>query len=340
MSLTRPGSDQIAVLGRYAGVALVLAGLALAFKMLDQPAYSLRSQAPWGFVATAEWAITLGALVLATAYVLGPEHQRPAWAPAVGAFAVAGALALALKAGTDNNFYLYRSEAGFWGFLDAMTNSMPLALLLLLPLQRQDRPIGGPSRWGIYAGAAIVAVSLALGVHAVVESRDSSLWQFLSTVTSPVGLGLLLLIASLAPDVPDGLRKAGVIAAAAAVTIAGFAYAIHFADAIPLHQGWIFLQNVTGKVALALLILASAGLLRQRQAWLAAAAVIVATLAHALWLSTLEDITFDAWAFLYVAQSGLAYAALIALCAAITDRHRAEAPASGAVDYVSASLPA
>lgn len=333
MRFTRPGDDQIAAFGSYAGVALLVIGPLLAVRTLDQPAPSFTGGHFWAFVSTAYLPIVMGLLVLATSALLTGERRRPEWTLSLGVAALVGAVALAFKAASAPVFW-GGIEDGVWGFLRAATWMMAFPVLLLLPLSSRARPLGGPSVWGVQAGLALVVIAIALGLHQAREEPLSSVWTFVGAALHPAGLGVLLILTALPGYVTDQTRRSTAIVVASVIVVAGLGHAFDFVDQFPNDHELFFLSDVTGWVSLALLILAATGLLRLQTALLGALAVAVATLVHAAWLATLGDLNFDLWAFLYVAQSGLAYAALIVLCAALSDRHRAEAQPS---EFVSAS---
>ena len=49
---------------------------------------------------------------------------------------------------------------------------------------------------GRFFGMLIVGISMAVGIKVALDARDDQFWNFLVTITTPMGIGFLIIVAS------------------------------------------------------------------------------------------------------------------------------------------------
>ena len=246
-------------------------------------------------MAVAQSYVTASALVIVTAAVFVPEAGRPGWAPLLAVVSMIAAVAFGIYEALDSD--------RIWSLAEVLSAALPLPLLLLVGQMSRERPLGGPSRWGFRAGAALAAASLLLGIHTSVESGGSWFWDFLELSCWP-------------EEVSANRRQPVALIAASAVAASGLAFGVHLADIFPIGGLWIFLSQVSARLALALLLVTVAGIARPGVAYGGAVLIVAGTVSSSLWWAT-SDWTahFDGWLFLLTATVQFAYVALIILSA-------------------------
>ncbi len=83
MSGLRLRDEQVAAIGRYVGVALILTGLAVAINDFGDRGSSFAGGRFWAFLWPIHLTVIMGSLLLATAALLS-QKRRPDWAVPVG----------------------------------------------------------------------------------------------------------------------------------------------------------------------------------------------------------------------------------------------------------------
>ena len=316
MTGLRLTNDRVAATASVIGIATILAGIVLAVRGLGQPAPAFIGGHFWGFLWQVHFAVVLGALVLATSQLL-TTRRRPAWALVLGVAGLGAALALAVRA-ADLPVVWGRGEDGVWGALNSLVVGTLFALFLLLPLRSRDRPLGGPSLFGVGAGFVLMGAAIAVGLHQADRPFFSPFWTFVEAAIRPLGFGALLVLTSLPFRTSPSLLWSAALASATIVFVGGLGGTIEAVSHLPNHGGWIFLGNVTARTSVALLILAAMGVLRFQAALAAGLAVSVATVAYAVWFASFASSGFEVWLFFFITTGGLAMAVLIVMCSAIS----------------------
>jgi hypothetical protein len=212
-----------------------------------------------------------------------------------------------------------RGEDGFWGALYALVSIAPFALLLALPSRDRARPLGGPSTWGVAAGAAMLLAAIGVGVRAAGQDPFSGFWSFINAALTPFVLGSLLVLTSLPLDVPMRFLRRIAVAVAAIVLVAGTAYVIDFVSRFDLEGvEWFLISNVSAQVALALLILAAIGAARIQFVLPVALLAGLAATAYSIRLMTAGDVEFNLVIFVHIVLNGLVMPMLAVLCTAVS----------------------
>lgn len=49
---------------------------------------------------------------------------------------------------------------------------------------------------GRFFGILIVGLAMAVGIKVALDARDDQFWNFLATITTPMGIGFLIIVAS------------------------------------------------------------------------------------------------------------------------------------------------
>lgn len=309
--------EQLAWAGRVIGVALMLAGFAAALDSLDRTPSSFTGGSIWGFLTPVHISVMAGCLLLTKAALLDGERRRPDWASGVAVLGLLVAVAFAFKA-ADARVIWGRGEEGVWGSLYTLASMTPFAMFLALPSGDLGRPLGGPSAWGMAAGAAVILVAIGIGVHTAKQDPFGSFWPFVNAGLTPAAFGVLLVLTSSPLKTSKRDLRLSAIAVAGVVLVAGIGYAVDFADRFDFQDlEWFLISSVSARVALALFILAALGAARVQLVLPIAVLAAVATTANSVRLMTAGDVEFDLVIFVYIALNGIVIPMLAVLCAAI-----------------------
>ena len=207
----------------------------------------------------------IGFLVLvATEAMLGdtPYSKAVVLGRVAGAAVVIAALALGIKVAVD------AGGDQFWVFLAIVTTPMGIGFLVLVATEAMlgDTPYSKAVVLGRVAGAAVVIAALALGIKVAVDAGGDQFWVFLGRVTTPIGIGFLVLVAAEAM-LGDTEHSSTVVlgrVAGAVVVIAALAYGIKFAGDAGGDQFWMFLETATIPMGIGFLVLVLAEAMKRR----------------------------------------------------------------------------
>ena len=164
-------------------------------------------------------------------------------------------------------YFVTNSDIALWSFLVPATFPMAVALFLLA----KAGDMGGGARahrlwpYGFLAGIMVVVAGIASGVFAASEANNAQFWLFLLVASSPVGLGVVLMITSQNQregSLWPGTATFGILAGMVLV-VAAIALGIKIATDVSEDYFWAFLLFAIVPLGIGLLAFVSAQGLRE-----------------------------------------------------------------------------
>ena len=178
------------ILGRLAGALVILASLATGIRFAIEGGDSVF----WVFLLWATTPLAIGILVLVATEVMrgyNPDGRAVILGRTAGSLLIIASLAVAIRFSVDG-------AGGAWSLLPRAATQLGLAFLVLILSESmlrerdQDRVL----LWGRLFGATVVLVSLASGVRFAFQSTHSEVLVFLDAVTTPMAVGLIVVVSA------------------------------------------------------------------------------------------------------------------------------------------------
>ena len=249
------------LLGRLAGVVVVIASLAYSIWFAWEIGAGLLSISDqfWLFLLGVTTPAAIGFLVLVTTEAMlgNTPHSK---AVVLGRVAGTAVVIAAVAVGIEDARDAIKDE--FWEILLVVTPPTGIGFLVLVTTEAMlgNAPHSKAVVLGRVAGTAVV-IKVAVDVGGdrfwVFDAGGDGFWAFLLTVTTPIGIGFLVLVVTEAMlgDTPHS--KAVVLGrmAGAAVVIAALAVGIKVVRDAGGDGFWWFLISVTNRMGIGFLVL-------------------------------------------------------------------------------------
>ncbi len=178
-------------LARLAGVGVLAASLLIGADVTRKAA----SDAVWLFLLAVTTPFGFGFLALVTT-----EAMRTRTAPTSAIFLgrLAGVAVLVAAVAVMVRFGGQVEGIGFWWVLRNFALQAGIACLVLVATEalRRERRLNIAVLLGRFAGILVILAAVATGIRFAAEGEDSAFWVFLLWATTPLAIGVLLLVAT------------------------------------------------------------------------------------------------------------------------------------------------
>lgn len=189
--------------------------------------------------------------------------------------------------------------------LSTATHLVPYAALLYLGSRPSERPLGAASFYVQVLGGLTILLGILLGILAAADFSNDRVRIFFDRAITPAALGLVLIAAARGPEIRGvTFREGWALPLSAAIVLGSIAIGIWTIERLQIGDFRnlvliMFLGETLYPALLALLLLVVCNRISRRIGLLAAAGLLVATLAYGLTLASRADSDLgDVWVFL------------------------------------------